>query len=221
MIGGGLALTSIAGCQERPASAESEDEVAENGYLIFRDALAVVSDPWRLTAEEVTEDMIDAIVGELDGLAKAAIKGKSTSALKAIINATITSFEQLYQGQRIFEVEMMRAEAKEAIAGNPDLKSSYPDGNSYDSSKPYYPLFIALASAYNDVGEDESEANLEALRETAKTVEYVFVNGYISRVNQHIPAGGPSAADVITGDEPLAYSLKFLYESAQWTRENI
>lgn len=220
-VGSTAIMVPVAGCDDGPTTAGKDNDQEQNEYGAFGDALAAVYRPWEKTAREVTAEMVDAVVRQLDDLAKAAFRGGSIGALKAIIEATQTAFRQLRKAQRAWNVEQFRSDAKAAAAGS-DVESDYPEGHGYSNAKPFYPLFTALEEGYNDLARKRTESRRKQLRNAAESVEVVFAVGYRSYIKQHIPdPTSPSSAQNITGKETLSYSLLFLDRAAQWTVDNI
>lgn len=222
-LGGTLVLTPVAGCEEQASeiSGDGGEQSAENGYATFSKALAEAGAPWRRTPEELTAEMMNAIVSQLTDLGKAAIRGKTIGALKAIIDATKMAFEQLHKAQRQWNIQQYRVDATASAVGS-EVESYYPAEYSFDSNQPFYPLFDALRDGYAVVADKDTEENREVLRSRADSVNTVFTAYYHNYINQNIPdPDNPSPVSEITGDETLSFSLRFLHQSAKWTRNNI
>lgn len=215
VAGSGIATCLLAGCQDQSTDqvgASNDTTPSENRFRSFAIATNAVAEPWRKSAAEVTQEMVDSIVGELDDLLRVSIKGTFTSTFKQIIESTQTAFKQLLNGKRAFAMSMVRAKATEAVTGNFELPSYYPEGYSYSSSKPFEPLFDAMNEAFASVANEDSEETRGQLVATAEDVHTVFVTDYQDQLGQ--VRNQPGA-------KPLVNSLFFLHESAKWVRDNL
>lgn len=218
-------MASLAGCRGTDGNANTDDDGDEdgstNGYRVYANTLAAVARPFEQSATEVTREMVESVATQSAKLAKTAVGGSSTAAIKDILETVRLSYEQLRKGERAFALEMVRAQAKEAAASF-DVEVYYNNdvsdrpvgiGRSWNPSRPYYPLFAVLEADFRRLAETNSKANRRRIRKHADAVESVFEVGlYI-----------PLVEDVTSysGAKPLLQSLIFLRDTAKWIRKHI
>lgn len=224
-------VTGIAGCtglgdSDNPQPADGDDDdgnvASHSGFKEFAEALTAVGSPWAQSATEITEEMVEAIEQETADLLQTAVAGSSTSALTDIIEATQTAFRQLWEGQKAFEMELLRSEMKAAVANNSDIKQAYSNnwdddfsgiGKSYRSMQPYVPLYQALVEDLQRLANQDTIRNRRIIRNHANSIEYIFTTSrLLDRLKDHSGK---------TGAKPLINALKFLTQSVGWIQSNI
>lgn len=225
---GASGITGVVGCVgievndglQGTDTATVSDE--SDGFAQFARAVNAVGRPWQLSAEAVTEEMVTRVAEETGGLLRTSVSGNSMSALKAITEATVTAFRELWNGQQTFQMELLRSEAKAAIAGTADLKKAFSHdwndefsgiGRSYDGQQPISPLFRVLVDDLLRLSVQDTRRNRRVLLTHVESIEYILVGGkLLDRFEDH---------STKTGAKSLVRSIEFLKQSAEWIQLNI
>lgn len=197
-----IGAIAMAGC-EGPESPAGDDEFTEaQAYGSLAEAVAVTSKPWSKTALDRARSIHNTIVESLEDLLKRWTSEKA--AFRGIVEATLDAFKTLETGEEALDMENIRTQFKRRMPNYGDeIKSRLSNtGVTYDSSRPFYPLFKAIQDGAEAVAQDLSEQTKAQFAEIAAEVEFLL--------NQHYwPAFTSASADgwFVTG---LEYSLTFL-----------
>lgn len=178
---------SLAGCRGFDGVSDERSRTDERGssftdaelFRFVAQAVEIVSTPWSKTAIDRANEIHETIVGRLDTLLRGWTSQRSSFIQTAL--ATYDSLKTLTVGQQAFQMELVRAEIKRTMAaGNDDEIESRLDeaGVTYDSDRPFHPLFRAIKEGAEIVSHDPSDESKQLLANRANHVSYLLTMYY-------------------------------------------